>query len=184
MSAGEDQLLLFRSLFKGRRDVYAKRWETKDKSGYAPAYDIDWSGYELHKASGGTIKDYPHKTYSNINDGVIRGHLEGKEVIGIYPLLENNTSWFAHYILYAGGKNQLRCAETFPICCPNFEHFFALDSTSSQIIYKLNRWIFKYLLPGLSRDLCRGLTILGEEVVRVWCLLVTRITTIYDQHLP
>ncbi len=95
MPVGEDQLLLFKSIFKGRQDVYAKRWEAKDKAGYAPAYDIDWSGYELHKATGGTIKDYPHKTYSTINEGVITGHLEGKEVIGVYPLLENNTSWFA-----------------------------------------------------------------------------------------
>ncbi len=44
------QMNLFTSLFKGREDVFAKRWETKDKSGYAPAKDIDWNQYSLHKA--------------------------------------------------------------------------------------------------------------------------------------
>lgn len=33
------------SLFKGRDDVFAVRWENKDKSGYMPAYDVDWSGF-------------------------------------------------------------------------------------------------------------------------------------------
>jgi superfamily II DNA or RNA helicase len=90
----EDKIPLFISIFKGRQDVYARRWESKNKSGYAPAYNIDWNRYDLHKAAGGTIKDYPHKTYSTFNAEVIKRHLEGKDVIGIYPLLENNTSWF------------------------------------------------------------------------------------------
>jgi len=88
------QMNLFTSLFKGREDVFAKNWETKDKSGYAPAYDIDWNQYSLHKASGGTLKDYPHKSYSKLSEATIIAHLEGREVVGIYPLLENNTSWF------------------------------------------------------------------------------------------
>ncbi|MCF8449998.1 MAG: DEAD/DEAH box helicase [Taibaiella sp.] len=85
---------LFNALFRGRDDVFAKRWETKDKSGYAPAYDIDWNQYSLHKASGGTLKDYPHKSYSKLTDAAIIAHLEGSDVVGIYPLLENDTSWF------------------------------------------------------------------------------------------
>ncbi len=85
---------MFKSLFRGREDIYAKRWEAKDKSGYAPAYNIDWNQYLLHKASGGTLKDYPHKSYSKLTDPTINAHLEGREFIGIYPLLENNNSWF------------------------------------------------------------------------------------------
>ena len=90
----KSQIKLFASLFKGREDVFAKRWETKDKSGYSPAYDIDWNQYSLHKVSGGTLKDYPHKSYSKFTEAAIIAHLEGREVVGIYPLLENNTSWF------------------------------------------------------------------------------------------
>ena len=90
----KSQIKLFVSLFKGREDVFAKRWETKDKGGYSPAYDIDWNQYSLHKASGGTLKDYPHKSYSALTEAAIIAHLVGNEVVGIYPLLENNTSWF------------------------------------------------------------------------------------------
>ena len=32
---------LFRSLFKGREDVFAVRWEKGNKSGYMPAYFYD-----------------------------------------------------------------------------------------------------------------------------------------------
>ncbi len=94
MDSSGFNIILFNALFRGREDVFAKRWETKDKSGYAPAYDIDWNQYSLHKASGGTLKDYPHKSYSKLTEVAIIAHLEGKEVVGIYPLLENNTSWF------------------------------------------------------------------------------------------
>ncbi len=88
------QLQLFVSLFKGRQDVFAKRWEAKDKSGYTPAYNIDWNQYALHKTTGGSLKDYPHKSYIRLSDSAIRDHLEGKVIIGIYPLLANNTTWF------------------------------------------------------------------------------------------
>ena len=33
---------LFNSLFKGREDVFAIRWERDDKNGYMPAYILDW----------------------------------------------------------------------------------------------------------------------------------------------
>ncbi len=94
MAITEKQINLFTSLFKGRQDVFAKRWEMKDKSGYMPAYDIDWSQYAMHKAAGGNLKSYPHKKHSVLSNIDIKRHLEGAEVVGIYPLLENNTSWF------------------------------------------------------------------------------------------
>ena len=57
MSISKIQVELFQSLFKGREDIYAKRWERKDQSGYMPAYDVDREAYEKHKAQGGTV--YP-----------------------------------------------------------------------------------------------------------------------------
>ena len=60
MANPEFNITLFSSLFQGRQDVFAKRWETKDKSGYTIAYDIDWDQYGFHKASGGSLKDYPN----------------------------------------------------------------------------------------------------------------------------
>src|SRR5262249_1811018 len=37
------RIALFRSLFRGREDVYARRWENPDgRSGYSPAAQKDW----------------------------------------------------------------------------------------------------------------------------------------------
>lgn len=33
-----NQVQIFKSLFKGREDVFAVRWEKLNKSGYMPAY--------------------------------------------------------------------------------------------------------------------------------------------------
>ncbi|MGM0498244.1 MAG: TOTE conflict system archaeo-eukaryotic primase domain-containing protein, partial [Bacteroidota bacterium] len=85
---------IFASLFKGRNDIYAVRWEKNSRSGYMPAYNVDWSDYKQHKAKGGTFKDYPKKELLPFDKKVIQAHLEGKKTIGIYPLLEDNTSWF------------------------------------------------------------------------------------------
>lgn len=94
MSVSTKQIELFQSLFKGREDVYARRWEKGDRSGYMPAYDVNWDQYEKHKALGGTFQDFKHKTLAPLTPRVIESHLLGKESVGIYPLLKNNTSWF------------------------------------------------------------------------------------------
>jgi hypothetical protein len=38
-----EHIELLESLFRGRQDVYAVRWEKEGKSGYMPAYKVDWS---------------------------------------------------------------------------------------------------------------------------------------------
>ena len=88
------QIQLLKSLFKGREDVFALRWEKATKSGYMPAYSYDPYIYRLHKQKGGTFKDYKDKTYLKLNDYQLSKHLKGEQFIGIYPLLKNNTSWF------------------------------------------------------------------------------------------
>ena len=44
-----DQIQLFMSLFKGRNDIYAKRWEKDGRNGYSPAYEVDWTEYRAFK---------------------------------------------------------------------------------------------------------------------------------------
>ncbi len=94
MSISKIQVELFQSLFKGREDVYAKRWEKERQGGYIPAYDVDWEHYEKHKVLGGTFQNFKYKTLAPLTPQVIKNHLSGKETVGIYPLLKNNTSWF------------------------------------------------------------------------------------------
>lgn len=85
---------IFKTLFRGREDIYAVRRETNGKAGYFPAYDLDWEEYKRHKAAGGTLDNFTAKKSSPLTDNRLVRHLEGKDAIGIYPLLQNNSSWF------------------------------------------------------------------------------------------
>jgi len=90
----EKKLELFQSLFKARTDVYAIRWEKEGKSGYMPAYDINWEEFNRHKAQGGTLKTFKNKKHLPLSSEKLREHLSGKHTIGVYPLLIDNTSFF------------------------------------------------------------------------------------------
>ncbi|MGN7886461.1 TOTE conflict system archaeo-eukaryotic primase domain-containing protein [Dyadobacter sp. 22481] len=88
------QLELFKSLFKGRSDVFATRWEKDGKSGYMPVYSFDPYRFMAHKRNGGTFQNYPDKSYLALSDEQYSKHLNGEQLVGLYPLLEDNTSWF------------------------------------------------------------------------------------------
>ena len=88
------QITLFKSLFHCREDVFAFRWEKEKKSGYMPAYSFDPYRYRVHKMKGGTFQNYTDKSYLPLTDEQILKHLNGEQLVGIYPLLKDNTSWF------------------------------------------------------------------------------------------
>jgi hypothetical protein len=81
-----EQLQLFSVLFKGRKDVYARRWEKNGRGGYSPAYSFNWNEFMAFKARGGTLNDFPTKKQLVLTLEVIMSHLEGTQTIGIYPL--------------------------------------------------------------------------------------------------
>jgi len=85
---------LFMSIFRGRTDVYARRWEKGDQSGYSPAYAFDWQEFREHKRLGGTLKDFKNKKLIPLTKEVITKHLLGELTIGIYPILAGDTSCF------------------------------------------------------------------------------------------
>ncbi len=74
--------------------MFAIRWEKGNKSGYMPAYFYDPYRFRVHKMNGGTFQNYPDKTYLKLTGEQITKHLAGEQLIGIYPLLPDNTSWF------------------------------------------------------------------------------------------
>lgn len=87
-------LPIFKSLFKGREDAFAIRWEKGGKSGYMPAYHYDPYRYRIHKMKGGSFATYSDKTYLPLTNDRLLKHLNGSQVIGIYPLLKDNHSNF------------------------------------------------------------------------------------------
>lgn len=85
---------IFHSLFKGREDVFAVRWEKENKSGYMPAVFYDPYRFRAHKMNGGTFQNFTEKSYLKLTDEQIQKHLDGFHQIGVYPLLQDNTTWF------------------------------------------------------------------------------------------
>ncbi|MEK7525187.1 MAG: DEAD/DEAH box helicase family protein [Patescibacteria group bacterium] len=80
------QIQLFMEIFTGRRDVYARRWEKNDKSGYSPAYQFSWPEFLGHKKKGGTMASFANKTTLPLTMEAINNHLEGRDSLGMYPL--------------------------------------------------------------------------------------------------
>jgi hypothetical protein len=89
------RIALFRSLFRGREDVYARRWEYPDgRSGYSPAAQKDWKAINRSRPEDRKKVDQKTRKYFPLTDSVIESHLLGKETIGVYPLLSDETCWF------------------------------------------------------------------------------------------
>ncbi len=87
-SSPDQKVKLFRSLFRGRDDVYAIRWEGRNgKAGYSPAYPKTWSNSFQKKPDAA-------KEYFPLTDQVIHDHLTGKLTAGVYSLLTDETCWF------------------------------------------------------------------------------------------
>lgn len=94
MSSINLHIRLIQQLFRCRKDVFAIRWEKGKNKGYMPAYSYDPYVYKQHKIGGGTLANFNDKVRKRLTSNEIKLHLEGKQFIGIYPLLEDNTSWF------------------------------------------------------------------------------------------
>ncbi|HXV59912.1 MAG TPA: restriction endonuclease subunit R, partial [Vicinamibacteria bacterium] len=90
-----DKIALFRTLFRGRTDVYPTRWRNlrKGTSGYAPACANEWIP-EVCEKPRVKCGECANQAFLAITDRVILDHLQGRIVAGVYPLLEDDTCWF------------------------------------------------------------------------------------------
>ena len=99
-----EKISLFRSLFRGRDDVFPHRWHNAKtgKSGYSPVCGNEWVKGICEKPK---IKcgECPNQRFIPVSDAIIRNHLRGKDpndkwgndfIAGVYPLLAGDTCWF------------------------------------------------------------------------------------------
>ncbi|HKW98823.1 MAG TPA: hypothetical protein VJN43_13885 [Bryobacteraceae bacterium] len=90
-----EKIALFRSLFRGREDVYAQRWQSPDgRSGYSPRAERDWKAYNAASAANRKRVDKETRKDIPLSDEAIHAHLTGKHTLGVYPLLLDETCWF------------------------------------------------------------------------------------------
>jgi hypothetical protein len=105
-SSAAEKIAVFRSVFRGREDVFPRRWDNAKtgKSGYSPACDNEWISGICGKPK---IKcgECPNQAFPAISDAVVSSHLRGKDIVstrrsneslvaGVYPLLPDETRWF------------------------------------------------------------------------------------------
>src|SRR3989337_2698129 len=100
-SSSQSKIALFRSLFRGRDDVYPRRFESRKtgKAGYAPACANEWVRGLCDKRAV-KCAECPHRRFLPITDDVVRWHLSGRDsagrdfVMGVYPMLQDETCFF------------------------------------------------------------------------------------------
>lgn len=101
--SAEEKIKLFMTLFRGRTEVFPRRWENakSGKSGYSPACFNEWVAGKCYKPK---IKcsDCVNQAFMPVTAQSIRQHLSGKNqsgsqkdyTLGVYPLLADDTCWF------------------------------------------------------------------------------------------
>lgn len=96
----EERVNLFRSLFRGREDVFARRWQSRSrgKSGYQPVCRREWQSQYCDKKKY-KCADCPNREFEPLAYEHIYRHLEGRDtdcrdVIGLYAITENNGCYF------------------------------------------------------------------------------------------
>lgn len=103
-SSQAEKITLFRTLFRGRDDVYPRRFESAKtgKKGYQPACRNEWVKGLCRKPRV-KCSACENRVFLPVSDEVIRNHLLGRDprdrsnrefTIGVYPLLPGDSCWF------------------------------------------------------------------------------------------
>ena len=101
-SPPDRKIMLFRAMFRGREDVYARRYENSktEMSGYAPECSVKWTR-GLCDIKRTACAMCPNRRFSPVDDAAVEAHLRGAGsdgkpfVMGVYPLLSDDTCRFA-----------------------------------------------------------------------------------------
>ncbi|PIC83164.1 restriction endonuclease subunit R [Sporosarcina sp. P1] len=109
-STAQQKVQLFKSVFRGRTDVYATKWQSEDgKSGYSPVRR--------------------NKANTPLTDQTIYDHLSGKHIVGLYPLLVDNSCWFL--VLDFDKKNWQEDVLAFVNVCKSIQLPFSIERSRS-----------------------------------------------------
>lgn len=96
----DEKVALFRGLFQGREDVFARRWfsSSSGKSGYQPVCAREWNRENCDKKKY-KCAECPNREFQPLGYNDIYRHLEGKDpngrdVVGVYAILPDNSCCF------------------------------------------------------------------------------------------
>ncbi len=98
--SAEEKVSLFASFFKGREDVFARRWhsEKSGSAGYQPVCLNEWERTLCDKRKFKCAK-CPNRKFKPLDRDALKAHLmdrdpNGRKVVGVYPILGDNTCNF------------------------------------------------------------------------------------------
>ena len=89
-----EKIRLFRYLFRGRDDIFSTLWtkENTGRAGYALKCGNEWRPTICLKPRV-RCGECSNQAFLRVTDRVILGHFQGRHVVGIYPLLKDETCW-------------------------------------------------------------------------------------------
>lgn len=159
-SSPEEKIRLFKQLFRGRTDVYAVRWESKNgRAGYTPACAYEWQPPICRKPE---IKcsECQHRTLLPLNDQVLYDHLSGKHTVGIYPMQKDETCFFL--AIDFDKKNWQEDVLAFVRVCKEFSVPYSIERSRSG--NGAHVWIFfsEAIPASLARKM--GMTLLAKTM--------------------
>ena len=87
-----EKIAIFKETFKGRTDVVPRYWFSKksNRSGYSPLCHNEWKKGICHKP----CRTCNNADYIPLSDFLLLEHFKGHNILGIYPLLTDNTCNF------------------------------------------------------------------------------------------
>ena len=129
-STSSEKVALFLELFRGRTDVYPRRWVNAKKGtkGYSPACANEWVRGVCEKPS---VKcgECPNQAFIPVTERTVHDHFRGHHVIGVYPMLEDETCWFLAVDFDKGGWRDDVAA--FTATCKSKDVPFAVERSRS-----------------------------------------------------
>lgn len=134
-STAREKIDFFLSTFKGRQDMYAKRYysEKTGKSGYTPVCKNEWA-YGLCDKRKYKCADCPNREFIPLTAEAVKSHLIGRDVFGrdvvaIYPMLEDNTTHLL--VVDFDEENWQDDVSAFCKCCKEFGIIPAVERSRS-----------------------------------------------------
>lgn len=93
--SSDEKVKLFKELFRGRTDVYAKHWTSRKtgKFGYSPVCKNEWVP-KICQRSTVRCSECPNREFLPFDESTILKHLNGSVIAGIYPLLDGDVCYF------------------------------------------------------------------------------------------
>ena len=132
----DKKIRIFRSLFRGREDVFPRRFESikTGKSGYQPVCINEWRRGICFKPK---IKcsECQYREWVPVSDDIIEKHLRGSDerghdfTIGVYPMLEDETCFFL--AVDFDKQNFREDVQAFLLTCRRFNIPAALERSRS-----------------------------------------------------